>query len=77
MLNRKFYEDLIAAGHVLQRDEDGSIDTFAFSEGYHNGPYCVTCHDSWCEHCGGKIEPCVKGVLDAEFVNVTNQKKLT
>lgn len=42
-------------GHVWQRLEDGSIDTCAFEaedeDRGHNGPVCVNCGYSFCEHC--------------------------
>lgn len=59
-----------AAGHVLRRDEDGEIDLFVLSEGYHNGPGCVVCDDSWCHHCDGKIEPCDGGKAKSERLAV-------
>ena len=27
------------------------IDDFAVDQGHHNGPMCLDCHDSWCQHC--------------------------
>lgn len=60
MDENKSYEPLLEeAGHVLKRDEDGDIDLFVMDAGYHNGPGCVNCHDSWCHHCCDEIEPCV------------------
>lgn len=76
----KLYEALRAAGHVLQTTEDGDIDTFALDYEYHNGPACVLCHQSWCEHCevrgDGEFDPCPNGALEGEFTNVTNQKQI-
>ena len=79
MRNEKFYEKLRAAGHVLKRDEfePGKVDNFALDYGYNNGPVCVTCGDSWCEHCEDHIDPCSKPAIDAEFININNKKKLT
>ena len=37
--------------HDWIRDKDGSIDTFAMSVGFCNGPVCKRCHYSFCEHC--------------------------
>jgi hypothetical protein len=66
-LDMTYYEELEAAGHVLRRDEDGRVDNFVMEYGFHNGPGCVNCHDSWCEHCGDKIEPCIgKEAYEAE-----------
>jgi hypothetical protein len=49
------YEQIEAAGHQLQRDEDGEIDIFVLDYGTHNGPGCVICGDSWCYHCPGAM----------------------
>ncbi|AMQ66071.1 hypothetical protein AAY80_144 [Stenotrophomonas phage vB_SmaS-DLP_6] len=80
MLYPKLYEALERAGHVLRRDEDGEVDCFAMEYEFHNGPMCVTCHMSWCEHCevrgDGELPPCEKGALTVEYTNVTNQKAL-
>lgn len=38
-------------GHVWKRDEDGSIDIFAFGGGHHNGPACLLCDYGFCHHC--------------------------
>ena len=38
-------------GHKLKRDSDGHVDYFAHEVGYHNGPVCIYCYDSWCWHC--------------------------
>jgi hypothetical protein len=60
-------EKLEAAGHVLKRDEDGDIDHWVMDVGYHNGPGCINCHDSWCQHCEDTIEPCIgKAAYDAQ-----------
>lgn len=50
--------------HLWQRNSDGTIDTSAMSVGFHNGPYCIRCHHSECEHCNPNWEnepeePCV------------------
>lgn len=58
MSEDKSYEQLLEeAGHVLKRDEDGGIDIFVMDVGYHNGPGCVNCHESWCHHCCDEIKP--------------------
>lgn len=54
-----YYEKLEAAGHVLRRAEHGEIDNWVMDVGYHNGPGCINCHESWCEHCEDTIEPCI------------------
>lgn len=54
-----FEEKLEAAGHVLRRDGGGYIDIFVMDIGYHNGPGCVNCGESWCHHCEDLIEPCI------------------
>jgi hypothetical protein len=58
-IGKKYYEELEAAGHVLKKDEDGNVCQWVLDEGFHNGPGCVNCHDSWCEHCRDTIEPCI------------------
>lgn len=46
-------------GHVWQLDEDGEVDSFALCYEYHNGPSCVRCGYSYCEHCDdGPQEDC-------------------
>jgi hypothetical protein len=46
------YEKLESLGHTLKRDEHG-IDNWVESIGYHNGPGCTKCEETWCEHCSG------------------------
>jgi len=53
-----YEEKLEAAGHVLERYEDGRIDVFAYSEFHCNGPKCTQCDDVWCHHCAPSISPC-------------------
>lgn len=63
------YENWIAIaegvkGHKLRRDDDGCVDGFVCCSGFHNGPGCETCGDSWCEHCTKPedIDACDGGV---------------
>lgn len=37
--------------HKWKLREDGSIDTFAYADGNHNGPECELCGFSYCHHC--------------------------
>lgn len=37
--------------HDWERKKDGSIDEFAIESGFHNGPRCKRCNDSFCVHC--------------------------
>jgi hypothetical protein len=37
--------------HDWKRNKDGSIDMWALDVGYHNGPMCQRCYESFCEHC--------------------------
>jgi len=37
--------------HKWQKLKSGEINNSALSEGYHNGPVCVECGHSFCEHC--------------------------
>ena len=57
--NDKYSTRLEAAGHVLKLDEDGDVDHWCMDSGYHNGPGCANCNESWCEHCEDRIEPCI------------------
>lgn len=60
--DRDEYARFIEKGHVLQLDEDGSVDYFAMDSGFHNGPQCVECGEMWCQHCvfdGQGVDPCV------------------
>jgi len=38
-------------GHVWETNDNGAVDAFAMSAGDHNGPRCVVCGYSFCEHC--------------------------
>lgn len=49
--DQDFYNALEVAGHKLVRDEDGEIDIWQYDSGYHNGPGCEKCHETWCMHC--------------------------
>ena len=37
--------------HQWRRDENGKIDQFGLDIERHNGPKCVRCHESYCQHC--------------------------
>jgi hypothetical protein len=37
--------------HDFKKKSDGTIDTVAMSEGFHNGPICKVCGEYFCEHC--------------------------
>lgn len=59
----KWFQAAEERGHALKRDEDGRIDEFVCSGGYHNGPGCTKCGESWCMHCKAdvtKIPVCSK-----------------
>lgn len=47
--------------HTWAKDSSGRIDHFAYDCGFHNGPCCTRCGNSFCEHCypEGWNEPCV------------------
>lgn len=53
-------EALDPKGHTWSREEDGDIDFFAFSVGYHDGPRCTRCNYAYCQHCSpdGPPEEC-------------------
>lgn len=39
-------------GHIWRRDEDGSLDIFAYNpRDPHNGPECIRCGYGFCHHC--------------------------
>ena len=59
----EYHKKLIDAGHVLVLDDDGKIDSFAYSDGYHNGPSCSACGMEWCHHCRHSINKC-KAIVD-------------
>lgn len=54
----QFYNRLESLGHKLKRDGSGNVDFFALDSGYHNGPECVLCGESWCEHCENNPTEC-------------------
>ena len=39
------------AKHKWILDESGHRDDFQLDVGYHNGPRCELCQESYCEHC--------------------------
>lgn len=48
--------------HDWETDEDGKINEWAMSYGFHNGPSCNRCGYSFCMHCkpnGWNERPCV------------------
>ena len=54
-----------ARGHVWKRDEDGTIDIFAYNPSeYCNGPQCVKCGYGFCHHC--HVGPQVSCTANAE-----------
>lgn len=57
-----------AKGHKLCRNEDGEVDHWVVDVGYHNGPGCELCKDSWCEHCtdADKVRECPGNVKRLE-----------
>ncbi|WP_156366599.1 hypothetical protein [Microbacterium sp. No. 7] len=46
---------LVPGGHVFETDKNGHVDTWAWEEGYHNGPFCVNCGEGICEHCNRDV----------------------
>lgn len=38
-------------GHLWKKDDQGRTDHFAFDHMYCNGPECLICGYSFCEHC--------------------------
>jgi hypothetical protein len=48
---------------------DGEVNSFAMDAEFHNGPRCVNCGYSFCEHCKDEIKPCEKPKMnDSESV---------
>lgn len=47
--------------HDWRREEDGTVDRFAYEVSYCNGPVCERCGWSFCTHCNpnGWTTPCV------------------
>lgn len=41
----------VEGGHVWFRDDEQLVDAWRVEGGFHNGPECARCHDSFCEHC--------------------------
>jgi hypothetical protein len=59
---------IVQAGHVLKLDEDGAVDEFVCDAGYHNGPGCSVCGESWCQHCASpRVETCDGGAWRAAY----------
>ena len=66
---RKIYRDVpvkpqygttTLSRHKFIYDKDGKIDNFILDYEYHNGPKCIRCGESFCEHCNPEKyeEPC-------------------
>lgn len=53
-------------GHVWKRDEDGSVDIFAYNpRDPHNGPLCIKCGYGFCHHCNAlPPEDCTAFAID-------------
>lgn len=60
MADDNWIEAMRAKGHSPCM-EDGRVDIFVMDSGFHNGPGCITCGESWCMHCTApeNIEPCI------------------
>lgn len=41
--------------HTWALDSEGEVDMWHLSYGYHNGPHCTTCLESWCVNCSPNI----------------------
>ena len=37
--------------HLWYKNKDGEVDNWQLDCGYHNGPRCEVCGESFCEHC--------------------------
>lgn len=44
------------AKHQWAETEWGSVDIFAYDEGFHNGPRCELCGRTGCRHCDRAME---------------------
>ena len=60
LTNAEYYRHIQDHGHVLKLDERGFIDSFRLDDDCCDGPFCVRCMDSWCEHCRDSVERCVE-----------------
>lgn len=70
--------------HNWSRDENGNIDTFAWSSGYHNGVFCEDCGKTVCifcnknylelDDCTGK--PKVIPITNGSHIRNMNDKEL-
>lgn len=56
--DKEYFEYLESKGHSLKREDDGTVDIWAFDEDYHNGIMCIKCYDSWCYHCRDSAIDC-------------------
>lgn len=45
-----WFDHAESLGHALIRNEYG-VDNFVTDCGYHNGPGCSKCNETWCMHC--------------------------
>lgn len=69
--NEEWFEAARKAGHSLEL-YDGEVDIFAYDCGFHNGPRCISCHQSWCMHCEGPkdIGTCDKPAIECVAVEI-------
>lgn len=69
---------VVEGGHVWYRD-DGLVDMFRVESGFHNGPECARCHESFCEHCEPDrlIEKCPEFGTALPGLDVANDAPLS
>jgi len=66
-----------ARGHVWKRDEDGTLDIFAYNPSeYCNGPLCVKCGYGFCHHCqtGPQVSCTANNVLSVSGEQTTGER---
>lgn len=64
MTENEFYAALEVAGHLLLRNDDGSVE-YCDAGDYHGGPQCELCRHTWCQHCENEIETCTNASIES------------
>lgn len=61
----RWFAAMKAKCHMPRMDGD-KIDMFVCDIGFHNGPGCEACGESWCQHCDDaeEISECSRPVLE-------------
>lgn len=46
---------VVEDGHTFRIDSDGDVNCWVIDRDYHNGPWCTSCDEGFCEHCNRDV----------------------